>query len=203
MTPLARRLFLAPTLAASIALPGCGIADPYTHDAPRSSTIASAARAGATTGTVTDPSEPPPSKPTTTAASGVAADPGYPGAPTARQALELYTRLYINWTAKTIGVRQRQLATISQGTARAEALQAAARYSRDPELMDSRVANTGSIVSIAPGNGPQRSAWVIVTSEHTSGQGDYAGLPASPHVTYAHVIHAPTGWVVSQWSPQS
>ena len=44
---------------------------------------------------------------------------------------------------------------------------------------------------------------MIVTSERTTGQGDYAGLPAAAHVTYAHVTHTPTGWVISQWSPQN
>ena len=44
---------------------------------------------------------------------------------------------------------------------------------------------------------------MIVTEERTAGQGDYVGLPATAHVTYAHVIHTPHGWVISQWSPQS
>ena len=92
---------------------------------------------------------------------------------------------------------------MSQGTARAAALQAAASYSRDPELERSRVANTGAIVSLAPGQGPQRGDWVIVTSEHTTGQGDYAALPATAHVTYAHLTHTPHGWTVNLWSPQN
>ena len=146
-----RRLHIVPALVAAVALAGCGITDPYTHNAVHSSTTTSAARAGATTGTVTDPSEPAPSQPTTTAASGVTAGTSSSGAATPRQALRLYARLYVNWTATTIGAHQRQLAAISQGTARAAALQAAASYSRDPELENSHVANTGAIVSIAPG----------------------------------------------------
>jgi hypothetical protein len=44
---------------------------------------------------------------------------------------------------------------------------------------------------------------VIVTSEHTTGSGDYTGLPAAAHVTYAHLTHTPHGWVIDQWSPQN
>jgi hypothetical protein len=198
-----RRLHLVSAFFASAALAGCGITDPYTHHAVPRSTTTSAPRADATIGTVTDPSEPPPATPTTTADSGVTAGTSPSAAATARQALRLYTRLYINWTATTIGAHQRQLAAMSQGTARAAALQAAASYSRDPELEHSRVANTGTVVSIAAGQGPQRGDWVIVTSEHTTGTGDYTGLPAAAHVTYAHLTHTPHGWTVDQWLPQS
>jgi len=89
-------------------------------------------------------------------ASGVTAGTSTFGAATPRQALRLYARLYINWTATTIVAQQRHLAAISQGTARAAALQAAASYRRDPELERSRVANTGAIVSLAAGQGPHR-----------------------------------------------
>ncbi len=198
-----RRIIGLPVFAAAVALAGCGISDPYTHHAVHSSATTSAPRAGATSGTFTDPSEPAPSTPATTAASGVTAGTSPSGAATPRQALSLYARLYITWTATTIGAHQRQLAAISQGTARAAALQAAASYSRDPELEHSRVTNTGAIVSLAAGQGPQRGDWVIVTSEHTTGTGDYAGLPATAHVTYAHLTHTPHGWVIDQWSPQS
>jgi hypothetical protein len=198
-----RRITALPAFAVAVALAGCGLNDPYTHHAVHSSTATSAARSGVTTGTVTDPSEPAPSKPTATAASGVTAGTSLSGAATPRQALSLYARLYINWTATTVGAHQRRLAAISQGTARAAALQAAASYSRDPELEHSRVANTGAIVSLAAGQGPQRGGWVIVTSEHTTGTGDYTGLPATAHVTYAHLTHTPHGWTVDQWLPQS
>lgn len=198
-----RRLHLVSALFASVALAGCGITDPYSHHAVHSSTATSTPRAGATTGTVTDPSEPAPSEPTTTADSGVTAGTSSPGAATARQALRLYALLYINWTATTIAAHQRQLAAMSQGTARAAALQAAASYSRDPELEHSRVANTGTVVSSAAGQGPERGGWVIVTSEHTTGTGDYTGLPTAAHVTYAHLTRTPHGWVIDQWSPQN
>jgi hypothetical protein len=44
---------------------------------------------------------------------------------------------------------------------------------------------------------------VLVTREHTTGQVNYAGLPATLHVIYAQLTHTPTGWVISQWKPQT
>lgn len=202
MTCLARRLPLSVSvLAVSVVLAGCGIADPYTPS--RRSKAATATTTPGRSQTTTDPSEPRRGTPTTTASRGVTAAGNKSGARSARQALELYTRLYVNWTSKTIGQHQRELAALSQGTARANALQAAATYSHDQTLTNSHVANAGTVVSIAPGDGPEREGWVIVTSERTSGEGDYAGLPATAHVTYAHVIHSPHSWVISEWSPQS
>ncbi|HYZ81242.1 MAG TPA: hypothetical protein VE571_08240, partial [Solirubrobacteraceae bacterium] len=118
-------------------------------------------------------------------------------------ALEDYARLYIDWTAATLAAHQRRLAALSEGTARAKALQAAASYTHDATLSNGRVANRGQIVSITAGRGPARGRWVIVTSEHTTGRGDYQGLPATTHVTYAQLAHTRHGWMVSQWSPQS
>ena len=79
----------------------------------------------------------------------------------------------------------------------------AASFAHDTTLLASGVANHGAIVAITAGQGPAHGFWVIVTSETTTGHGQYAGLPASDHITYAHVIHTPDGFVVRQWSPQS
>ena len=84
---------------------------------------------------------------------------------------------------------QDQLAAISLGQARAQALQAAASYGHDSTLQASQVANTGTVVAIAPGQGPAAGWWVIVTRETTTGEGDYAGLPPTDHVTDAQVEH--------------
>ena len=97
---------------------------------------------------------------------------------------------------------QRELASLSTGQARAQALQAAASYTRDQTLAQSNVANSGHLVAITssvttPGQ------WVLVTSEQTSGTGDYAGLPPTLHVIYAQVTRTPSGWVVSEWAPQN
>jgi hypothetical protein len=44
---------------------------------------------------------------------------------------------------------------------------------------------------------------VIVTSETTSGQGDYSGLPPTLHVTYAQLTDTHHGWIVTAWNPQT
>ena len=123
--------------------------------------------------------------------------------PTPQAALERYANLDINWTAHTVAGIQDQLAAISLGQARAQALQAAASYGHDSTLQSSQVANTGTVIAVAPGQGPAASWWVIVTRETTTGQGDYAGLPPTDHVTDAQVQHTRNGWVISSWSPQS
>ncbi len=110
--------------------------------------------------------------------------------------------LYVNWTADRVAGVQRELASLSTGQARAQALQAAASYTRDQTLAQSNVANSGHLVAITssvttPGQ------WVLVTSEQTSGTGDYAGLPPTLHVIYAQVTRTPSGWVVSEWAPQN
>ena len=44
---------------------------------------------------------------------------------------------------------------------------------------------------------------MIVTSELTTGGGDYAGLPPTLHIIYANVTNTPGGWVVNGWQPQN
>ena len=127
-----------PSSLAAVALAGCGITDPYTH--PRGAQRHDdPARTHATTATSPIPASH--RRPTRPRRPRAASPPARhrAGAATPRQALRLYTRLYVNWTATTIGAHQRQLAAISQGTARAAALQAAASYSRDTELKNSHV----------------------------------------------------------------
>jgi len=128
---------------------------------------------------------------------------GSAGELTPRAALIRYADLYVNWSARDVVARQRQLASISLGQARAQALQAAASARSDELLIRSRVANSGQVVAIATGQGPARQEWVVVTREHTVGEGDYAGLPPTLHVTYATVVHTREGWVVNSWSPQN
>jgi len=123
--------------------------------------------------------------------------------PTPQAAVARYAQLYANWSAANVVARQRQLAAISLGQARTQALQAAASAKADTVLARSHVANTGEIVAIVAGEGPAAGEWVIVTREQTSGRGDYAGLPPTLHVTYSQVTRTPHGWVVSSWAPQS
>lgn len=120
------------------------------------------------------------------------------------QALERFASLYVNWTAATLEARQRQLASISVGRARAGALRAADAAAVDKTRARAGVRNRGSVISISPGTGRARGRWVVVTVETTSGRGPYAGLPPdSLHVTYATVARLDRGFVVSSWSPRS
>jgi hypothetical protein len=198
----------APVLAA-VVLAGCGLSDPYQspQSCPSSSAASTpAAGSASTTSTAADAGDPPPERNGTVSpqvkdnenrvtAEAVSATP--------RAAVLRYTNLYINWRAGQLIANQRKLAQISIGAARLQARQAAASASADTQLTTDHVSNTGQIVSADPGSGPATGKWVIVTSEKTIGTGDYQGLPAAIHVTYATVTHVQSGWVVSQWSPQT
>jgi len=193
------RLPLAALLAVLIA--GCGFSDPY-----QSTKHSPAATSTSSTTTAADAADPPGERGGTTPHGAQAAqDQLAAGASqsTPQAALERYANLYINWQGSTVAARQRQLASISLGQARAQALQAAASAARDPLLTRSQVANHGQLIALTPGAGVATGDWVLVSSEHTTGQGDYAGLPPTLHVTYAHVTHTPSGWVISQWTPQN
>ena len=121
---------------------------------------------------------------------------------TPEAALEQYARLYVNWSAHSVVALQHQLAALSIGQARAQALQAAASYTRDQTLAQSRVANSGHLVAITPSL-TTSGLWVLVTSEQTTGKGDYSGLPPTLHVIYAGLIRTASGFVVSEWAPQN
>jgi hypothetical protein len=125
------------------------------------------------------------------------------GRPTPTSALARYAHLYVNWTASDVADHETKLASISLGSARAQALQAAASYRHDSTLSRSEVANTGTVIAITRGEGAAASDWVVVTRETTTGKGDYEGLPAELHVTYAQLTKTATGWVISSWSPQT
>jgi hypothetical protein len=197
-----RRRPMAPLLLsvlAAVALAGCGITDPYAGTKPATSTSTSSSAATATN------ADPAPERGGTIPASARAAQSRLsPGAaqPTAQTALQRYARLYVNWTSANVAAVQHELASLSEGQARAQALQAAASYTHDQTLAQSGVANRGHLVAITlsiitPGQ------WVLVTSEQTTGKGEYAGLPPTLHVIYAQVTRTPKGWVVSEWAPQN
>jgi hypothetical protein len=126
---------------------------------------------------------------------------GVAGSP--QLALHHYALTYVNWRANDLAARERQLAAISVGAAKLIAEQTAAARSGAAALVANDVANSGQVVAIAPSEGPDAGQWVIVTQEHTTGSGAYAGLPPGPHVTLAQVRHVKGGWVVSAWNPAS
>ena len=187
MRPVTRarpRLLAVPLVAIAAGVAGCGISDPY-HHATRSSPAS------------------PPTSPAATATSAAPPGPSSTGASTAPVALARYAQLAINWTSRTLSRDQHQLADLSVGAARAQALQTAATYGARSSLQHSQVTNQGQVTAIARGRGPRAGDWVITTQENTGGQGDYAGLPAQAHVYYAQVIHTRHGWTVSTWSAQN
>jgi hypothetical protein len=180
------------------ALAGCGITDPYSATQPTATTP------GTSTATATN-ADPAPERSGTIPANARAAQ--NRTAPSATRAtpdaaLEQYARLYVNWNAHTVVAVQHQLAALSIGQARAQALQAAASYTRDQTLAESGVANSGHLVAITPSL-TTRGLWVLVTSEQTTGKGDYSGLPPTLHVIYAGLTRTASGFVVSEWAPQN
>jgi hypothetical protein len=202
MRPVHLRLPAA--LSIALTLGGCGLIDPYTSQHSAITSTSRSPSSTSTTPTVRD-FDPAPERGGTLPDAAQAAQKKLvsgAAAVTPQAALERYTNLDINWTAKTVASIQDQLAAMSVGQARAQALQAAASYGNDSTLQSSQVANAGTVVAIAPGQGSAAGWWVIVTRETTTGQGDYAGLPATDHVTDAQVEHTHHGFVVSAWSPQ-
>jgi hypothetical protein len=191
-------------VSVAVALAGCGLTDPYTTKQPPKS-VPNSTSSSTTKSTTTANADPAPERSGTIPAGTRAAQSQLTtgaGELSPLSALGRYARLYINWTASTVAANQRKLAAISVDQARAQALQAAARYAQDQTLKQSGVANSGQVVAITSST-TTPGQWVLVTSEQTTGSGDYAGLPSTLHVTYAQVIHASSGWVVSEWAPQN
>jgi hypothetical protein len=124
-------------------------------------------------------------------------------ATTPQDALRRYALAYTNWNAATLPTHLRRLAALAVGPARLSALQTAAAFAPISQLVTERVRNTGSVLAIAAGQGAATGEWVVVTREQTSGEGSYAGLSATPHVTLAQVTRVGVGWAVCEWWPRS
>lgn len=184
LSPGARAGIAAGALA--LALAGCGITDPYTTT-QRTSSATSNHKASV-------PDDDGPSAPDVSATSGAAAS-------SPQAALARYAALYVNWSAATLSADERQLASLSTGQARAQALAESNRPAS--ALARYVVSNSGRVVVIAEGRGMERGRWAVVTVEQTNGYGPYEGLPATSHVTWATVARVVQGWVVSGWYPGS
>jgi len=117
-------------------------------------------------------------------------------------ALAAFSRLYSNWTYRTLTNDQRTLAAMSVGAARLAEQQAAASSHGDTTIARGHIWNSGQIVSIA-NDRAETGAWAIVTREQTGGSTQYEGLPASYHVTIARLARVPGGYAVSEWLPQN
>jgi hypothetical protein len=124
-------------------------------------------------------------------------------APSPQAALRRYALAYTNWSAAGLVAHERQLAALAVGPARLAAEQLAAAHGTTAGLLADQVHNTGVVLAIAAGEGPDRGQWIVVTWEQTTGRGPYTGLPAAPHVTEARVAQHGQGWAVSEWRPKS
>ncbi len=180
---------------ATLALTGCSLHSPYSS-ASGPATVATAPNAG----------DPPPERnghiPPAAQATQNTLEPGT-AQPTPEAALLRYSQIAVNWNWRNLAAVQQRLASISLGQARAQALQAAAGASTNSNLRSQRITNTGQPISIAGGQGSAAGRWVIVTRERTTGQGAYAGLPPTLHITYAQLTHTSDGYVVSRWTSQN
>ena len=185
-TMLFRSTGVAILLVAVVVLVGCS-----NPDAPG---------AGPTTSSTTSPQNEgePPAPPPAAPASQAPAD--VQGTPSS--ALAAFSRLYSNWTYRTLTSNQRNLAAMSIGSARLVEQQAAASSQADTTIAHGHIWNSGQILSIA-GDDAQAGSWVIVTREQTGGGTQYEGLPASYHVTIAGLTRVPGGYAVSEWLPQN
>jgi hypothetical protein len=191
-----------PILAAALALmlAGCGLTDPYQQRSTTSVPIATAARTRA------DQTDPAPERGGTIPSPAQAAQTRLTAGAsqaTPQATLERYAAIYLNWNSTNVIQVQRELASISLGQARAQALQAAANAGHDPQLSGSHISNRGQVIAASPRHGSASGEWVIVTSEQTSGRGDYRGLPPTLHIIYARLERTGRGWVISEWSPQN
>jgi hypothetical protein len=173
-------------LAGAVALAGC--ANP---DAP------SAGQRTTSTASPQNEGEAPAPAPTSPASQAPAAAQRTPTA-----ALTAFSRLYSNWTYRTLTADQRRLAAMSVGAARLAEQQAAASSQADTTIARGHIWNSGQIVSIA-GDLAEPGTWAIVTREQTGGSTQYEGLPASFHVTLARLARVPGGYAVSEWLPQN
>jgi hypothetical protein len=195
----------AATALLGLALAGCGGSIRVT--APLGRSIAAAPPRPAPVAPTPAPAGDPPAERGGTipagaqAAEGSVSPVGVANSP--KLALRRYAQAYVNWHASGLQEREHQLVAMSIGAAKQTAEQTAAARSGVAALIASHVANSGQVVAIAPGEGPDAGQWVIVTEEHTTGTGGYAGLPPAPHVTLAQVSHLDGGWVVSAWNPAS
>ena len=181
--------WVMPVTLAAGALAGCGLSDPYAAKQP----VTPPSTSTTATSTVSN-EEPAPERGGTIPARSARRRARRRRRRTAHAAggTQRYARLYVNWTADTVAAVQRELASLSSGQARAQALQAAASYARDQTLLQSGVANSGRLVAISPSL-TTSGQWVLVTSEQTTGKGDYSGLPATLHVIYAQSTRTAKG----------
>jgi hypothetical protein len=121
------------------------------------------------------------------------------------QAVQVFTQVYINWTAATVATHLRLLAEASIGQARSAMTLAAAQAGRDSDLQRGGIANAGTVEAIAPVTG-EHDVYAVVTRERTTATNTtaYRGLAPAWHVTLATVTRVDGHlWTLSGWQPES
>jgi hypothetical protein len=189
-------------ILALISLSGCGASSTTSVPSPLGRGFAATS---SPPGAASAPSGDPPPERHGTVPQGVAGKENTPSslAPSSQAALLRYAFLYTNWQATSLPTVERQLASLAVGPARLTAEQIAASTSAVDELAAHHVQNSGIVLAIAPGRGPARGQWIVVTQEQSTGTGPYAGLPPTLHVTLASTEHRDQGWAVSGWTPRT
>jgi hypothetical protein len=187
--------------AAAAAIAGCGISNPYQHTAGTTTSTSTSTSTSAASSPASNPAQnpgeqpaPPPPTPASQTPARVQSTPA--------RAITQFATLYMNWTWRTLAAHERKLAALSVGPARLSEQQAAAAAAGHSTIAQTRVYNSGQIISITRSlTNPKQ--WVIVTREQTGGNSQYDGLQASYHVTLAELAQLnDSGWTVSQWLPQ-
>ncbi|HEX8086576.1 MAG TPA: hypothetical protein VF529_19975 [Solirubrobacteraceae bacterium] len=122
-------------------------------------------------------------------------------APTPEDAARRAAELTTNWTGENAARTYAQLARISVGAARREALDTAARLPTDPQLSADGTRSTGTVEAITarPAVDRERRELIVVTRESLTADG------LQEHrwrVTLATARRRDGGWALSRWEPQ-
>jgi hypothetical protein len=121
------------------------------------------------------------------------------------QAVQVFSDVYINWTAATVATHLRLLGEASVGQARSAMALAAGQTGRDADLQRGGIANSGTVEAIAPVAG-RHNVYAVVTLERTTATNNaaYRGLAPTWHVTLATVVRVERGlWTLSGWQPEN
>ncbi|MHB1836021.1 MAG: hypothetical protein ACYCXW_13750 [Solirubrobacteraceae bacterium] len=121
---------------------------------------------------------------------------------TPRRAILQFAERYSNWTYKTLSRDQQVLAAIAVGAARLTEQRAAAASHADSTLARGKIENHGKVLAISH-DLHRHGWWLIITSEQTSGTGQYEALPESDHVSLAKLARLHGGYAIEEWLPQS
>ena len=193
-----RALTAAAAAAAALLLAGCDMQDPY--DAAGTATTTDAAPAPAPAATappVTErpddlaPAAPPRELPVETGA-----------ASTPERAARAYAERAVNWTWRSYGRQQRQLAALAAGRQREQLAASLPGPDQLAVLAEQKQTNAGRVIAVAPAVSSRgdRPATLYVLTLEQAGSGGFED-PNQRHGAYrASVTRSGGGWRLSAWS---